>query len=387
MSETTEAPPSDSPESADSAKAARRKLILRRVLLIGGVLFVLVGAIWGARHFIYGRFQQSTDDAFIQSDAITVSPKVSGYVDRVFVTDNQDVKAGQPLVQIDPRDYSAQAAQARAQIDVALASAAGVDAQIEEQFAAVDQARAQLLSARAEAELAAREVVRYRPLAASGAETRERLAQLEAQAVQARAKADAAQASLTASERRVATLRAQRQQARAQGEAARAQLSAARTDVEATILRAPVDGRIGNKGVRQGQFVQASTRLMSLVPAKSLYVVANFKETQLGLMRPGQPVTVEVDALDGVELHGVIESIAPGTGAQFSVLPPQNATGNFTKIVQRIPVRIAINAGPETRALLIPGMSVEATVDTRSAKAAIDAIRDEQERRNERARQ
>jgi membrane fusion protein (multidrug efflux system) len=386
MSETTEAPPSDSPESADPAKAARRKLILRRVLLIGGVLFVLVGAIWGVRHFIYGRYQQSTDDAFIQSDAITVSPKVSGYVDRVFVTDNQDVKAGQPLVQIDPRDYSAQAAQARAQIDVALASAAGVDAQIEEQFAAVDQARAQLLSARAEAELAAREVVRYRPLAASGAETRERLAQLEAQAVQARAKADAAQASLTASERRVATLRAQRQQARAQGEAARAQLSAARTDVEATILRAPVDGRIGNKGVRQGQFVQASTRLMSLVPAKSLYVVANFKETQLGLMRPGQPVTVEVDALDGVELHGVIESIAPGTGAQFSVLPPQNATGNFTKIVQRIPVRIAINAGPETRALLIPGMSVEATVDTRSAKDAIDAIRDEQERRNERAR-
>ncbi len=387
MSETTEAPPSDSPESAHPAKAARRKLILSRVLLLGGVLFVLVGAIWGARHFIYGRYQQSTDAAFIQSDAITVSPKVSGYVDRVFVTDNQDVKAGQPLVQIDPRDYSAQAAQARAQIDVALASAAGVDAQIEEQFAAVDQARAQLLSARAEAELAAREVVRYRPLAASGAETRERLAQLEAQAIQARAKADAAQASLTASERRVATLRAQRQQARAQGEAARAQLSAARTDVEATILRAPVDGRIGNKGVRQGQFVQASTRLMSLVPAKSLYVVANFKETQLGLMRPGQPVTVEVDALDGVELHGVIESIAPGTGAQFSVLPPQNATGNFTKIVQRIPVRIAINAGPETRALLIPGMSVEATVDTRSAKAAIDAIRDEQERRNERARQ
>ncbi len=385
MSDTTAAPPSESPETADPASAARRKLILRRILLIGGAVLLVAGVILGARHFIYGRYQQSTDDAFIQSDAITVAPKVSGYVDRVFVTDNQEVKAGQPLVQIDPRDYSAQAALARAQIDVAAASAAGVGAQIEEQFAAVDQARAQLLSARAEADLAAREVTRYRPLAASGAETRERLAQLETQAVQARAKVDAAQASLTAAERRVATLRAQRQQAQAQGEAARAQLTAARTDVEATILRAPVDGRVGNKGVRQGQFVQASTRLMSLVPARSLYVVANFKETQLGLIRPGQPVTVEVDALDGVELQGVVESIAPGTGAQFSVLPPQNATGNFTKIVQRIPVRIAINAGPETRALLVPGMSVEASVDTRSAKDAIDAIRDEQERRNERA--
>lgn len=377
------ASPSPSANDSDQVRSSPLKSPLARLILLIVVLALIVsGVLWFIRFETFGKYQESTNDAYIQADSITVAPKVAGYVDRVFVKDNQDVKAGQPLALIDPRDYRAQAAQSVAQIDVAKANAAGVVAQIAEQRAAIDQAQAQLAAAEADAAFAASEVDRYRPLAASGAETRERLSQLRNQAEQARAKVAAARATLTSAQKRVATLDAQRQQALAQGEAARAQLSAANTDVEATVLRAAIDGRVGDKSVRQGQFVQAATRLMTLVPVNSLYVEANFKETQLGLMRIGQPVKVEVDALPGIELLGRVDSFSPGTGAQFSVLPPQNATGNFTKIVQRVPVRIAISAGPETRKLLVPGMSVEVSVDTRSAKDAADAIRREQERHN-----
>ncbi len=165
------------------------------------------------------------------------------------------------------------------------------------------------------------------------------MSQLQNQARQADSQVAAAQAALTSANRRVGTLQAQVQQARAQGEASRAQLTAANVNLGATVLRASIDGRVGDKTVRVGQFAQAGTRLMSIVPVKQLYVEANFKETQLGLMRVGQPVTLEVDALPGVEIKGHVQSVSPGTGAQFSLLPPQNATGNFTKIVQRIPVR------------------------------------------------
>ncbi|RYL97996.1 HlyD family secretion protein [Sphingobium fuliginis] len=371
-------------DSGQSRPSALRSPRARLILLLVALALIGGGVLWFIRFETFGKYQESTNDAYIQADSITVAPKVSGYVDRVFVDENQDVKAGQPLVQIDPRDYRAQAAQSVAQIDVAKANAAGVVAQIAEQRAAVAQAEADLSAANANAAFAAREVERYRPLAASGAETRERLSELQNQATQARARAAAARATLTSAQKRIATLQTQVRQAEAQGEAARAQLSAASTNVEATILRAAVDGRIGDRSVRQGQFVQAASRLMTLVPKASLYVEANFKETQLGLMRVGQSVTIAVDALPGIELPGRVASIAPGTGAQFSVLPPQNATGNFTKIVQRIPVRIAVSAGPETRKLLVPGMSVEVSVDTRSARNAAAQIRREQERHNAR---
>jgi len=353
--------------------------------LLAAAAIVLVGAVLGfLRYHFYGRYQQSTNDAYVQADVVTVAPKVSGYVDQVFVVENQNVKAGQALVRIDPRDYRAQAAQFVAQIDVARANMSGVEAQMREQQAAIARAEAELAAARADADFARSEVLRYQPLAESGAETRERVAQLRNQAAQADAKLRAAQAALLSAQRRVGTLEAQSRQAQAQGEAARAQLDAARTDVEATVVRAAVNGRIGDKTVRQGQFVQAATRMMSVVPTSGLYIEANFKETQLGLMRVGQRVKVEVDALPGVDIPGTLASVAPGTGAQFSILPPQNATGNFTKIVQRVPVRIAINPGPETRALLVPGMSVEVTVDTRSARGAADRVREEQERHNAR---
>ncbi|MFW2850824.1 HlyD family secretion protein [Sphingomonas sp. TX0543] len=367
-------------ERVSPLKKPRVRLILIIVIalvVIGGIAFLL-------RYESYGKYQQSTNDAYVQADAVTVSPKVSGYVEKVFVADNQTVTAGQPLLQIDSRDYNAQAAQSRAQIDVANANAAGVRAQIGEQQADIARAQADLVAARADAAFAHNEVSRYQPLAATGAETRERLSQLKSQATQADAKVAAARAAVVSARRRVGTLQAQVKQALAQGEGARAQLAAADTNVGATLIRAAINGRIGNKTVRQGQFVQAATRLMTVVPVRGLYIDANFKETQLGLMRVGQPVSVRVDALPGVEIPGRVASVSPGTGAQFSILPPQNATGNFTKIVQRVPVRIAISPGPETRALLVPGMSVDVSVDTRSAKGAADRIKREQQQHNER---
>ncbi|QKR98944.1 HlyD family secretion protein [Sphingomonas sp. CL5.1] len=375
--DTAQQPTEDRPSALKNPR-------VRGILLVALALVVIAGIAWFARYESYGKYQQSTNDAYVQADAVTVSPKVSGYVDKVFVADNQTVKAGEPLLQIDSRDYNAQAAQSRAQIDVANADAAGVRAQIGEQQAAIARARADLAAARTDAAFARNEVTRYQPLAATGAETRERLAQLRNQAAQADAKVAAAEAALASAERRVGTLQAQVKQALAQGEGARAQLAAANTNVGATLIRAAIDGRVGNKTVRQGQFVQAATRLMTLVPMRDLYIDANFKETQLGLMRIGQPVKVSVDALPGVEIPGRVASVSPGTGAQFSVLPPQNATGNFTKIVQRVPVRIAISPGPETRALLVPGMSVDVSVDTRSAKGAADRIKREQQQHNER---
>jgi membrane fusion protein, multidrug efflux system len=348
---------------------------VRLALLVGAIAILVAGLLWYSDRETRGKYMQSTDNAYVSADSVVVAPRIGGYVERVFVAENQAVRQGQPLAELDPREYRAQTEQITSQIGAATATAETTRSQIAEQQAAIAQAQAQLGAARAEADFAAQQVARYQPLAASGAEPRERLAQLQTQARQARERVEAAQAGLLAAQRRVGTLNAQVRQAQSQAEAARAQLAGARVNVEATLLRAAIDGRVGDLAVRVGQFVQPGTRMMTLVPVDRLFIEANFKETQLGLMRVGQPVSIEVDALPGIELTGRLASFAPGTGAQFSVLPPQNATGNFTKIVQRVPVRIAIDARPEVRRLLVPGMSVEVTVDTRAAKGELDRLR------------
>jgi membrane fusion protein (multidrug efflux system) len=371
------APAAEQPDSAVKRPGVRRVLLILLVLVVIGLVA------WLIRYQTYGKYIEETNDAYIQADSVTVAPKISGYVEQVFVRDNQDVRRGQPLVRIDPRDYRAQASQYQAQIDVAAANADNVRAMIGEQEAAVAQAQAQLATATADARFAADEAARYAPLAASGAETREKLSNLRNQSAKAANMVLAQRAALLTAQRRIGSLRAQVRQAQAQGEAAKAQLDAASVNVGSTILRASVDGRIGDRTVRAGQFIQAGTRLMSVVPLASIYVSANFKETQIGLMRPGQPVTISVDALDSIDLTGHVESISPGTGAQFSLLPPQNATGNFTKIVQRVPVRIAIDAGPDARRILVPGLSVTVSVDTISAKGEQRRIIDQEKARSE----
>jgi membrane fusion protein (multidrug efflux system) len=348
---------------------------VRFALIVGAVAVIVSGLFWYFDHENRGQYMQDTDNAYVTADSVIVAPKIGGYIDRVLVTENQAVRRGQPLAKLDPREYQAQTAQITSQIDTASATGETTRSQIGEQRAAISQAQSQLDSARAEAAFADQQVARYQPLAATGAEPRERLAQLQTQARQARERAEAAQAGLVGAQRRIATLGAQIRQSQSQAGAARAQLAAARVNVESTLLRAAIDGRVGDLAARVGQFVQPGTRLMTLVPVDRLFIEANFKETQVGLMRVGQTVKIEVDALPDIELTGRVTSFAPGTGAQFSVLPPQNATGNFTKIVQRVPVRIAIDAPAEVRRLLVPGMSVGVVVDTRSAKGDLDRFR------------
>ncbi|WDZ97579.1 HlyD family secretion protein [Herbaspirillum sp. WKF16] len=353
----------------------RARFILRALMVIA----LVIVAAWILYYQFRGKYLESTNDAFVYADSVTVSPKVSGYVEQVFVADNQDVKAGQPLVRIDPRDYSAQAAQSKAQIDAAGASEEAARAQLAEQKAAIDQARAQLASAEEDARFAAAEVERYTPLAASGAETRERLTTLRNQSAQARSTVAARRAALDAAQLRVHSIQAQVRQAQAQGETAKAQYDAAAVNLGSTEVRASVDGRIGDKQVRVGQFVSAGTRMMTVVPS-NFYVTANYKETQIGMMRIGQPAVIKVDALPGLEFQGHVESISPGTGAQFSLLPPQNATGNFTKIVQRVPVRIAVDASPQDRKVFVAGLSVTVEVNTIAAR---DEARAQRERNSE----
>ena len=375
MTDKPEAASAESPNIEERQSSPLKSPRVRLALLVGALAILAGGLLWYFDHQNRGQYMQGTDNAYITADSVVVAPKIAGYVERVFVSENQSVRQGQPLAELDPREYRAQTAQITSQIDAATATGETTRSQIAEQQAAIAQAQAQLDAARAEASFAAQQVERYQPLAASGAEPRERLAQLQTQARQARERAEAAQAGLIGAQRRVGTLGAQIRQSQSQAQAARDQLAAARVNVESTLLRAAITGRVGDLAARVGQFVQPGTRLMTLVPVDRMFIEANFKETQLGLMRVGQSVSIEVDALPGVELTGRVASFAPGTGAQFSVLPPQNATGNFTKIVQRVPVRIAIDAPPAVRRLLVPGMSVDVTVDTRSAKGELDRIR------------
>ena len=385
LSDRAEVKPLPDEEIEDSASAPKRRR-LGLILGTAAVIALIAGAFWFVRHQTYGKYQQSTEDAYLQADSVTVSARVSGYVSEVLVHENQDVKPGQPLLRIEAPDYPAQAAQGQAQINLATANAANAEALIGEQEAAIEQARAMLAAAQTKARFAAAEVARYAPLAATGAEPREKLATLRTQAAQAAQDVAAQRATTQGAERRIASLQAQIAQAKAQGQSARAQLEAAQRNVRDMVIRASVAGRVGDLSARVGQFVQPGLRLMSVVPVQQLYLEANFKETQLGLMREGQPAEIEVDALPGVTLHGHVASLAPGTGAQFSLLPPQNATGNFTKIVQRVPVRIAIDADPSIKKLLLPGMSVGVSVDTRSAREELERLKNNQQVRRDAAK-
>ena len=351
----------------------------KAILWVCAVVFLVGGIIWLFYYETSGRYRQSTNDAEMRADSVAIAPKTTGYVTQVLVEDNQDVKAGEVLLTIDQRDYRAKVDEDESQIAVSQATTAGARASLDEQYAAIQQSRVELAQAKVKAAHDAGEVARYAPLVESGAETGEKLAQLRQAASQSEDDVKIKDASLLAQQRHVASLEAQIQQYEAQIRNAEAKLASAKTDLDSSTIRAPFDGRVGDKTVAIGQFAQPGTRLLSLVPLKDLYIVANFKETQIGLMRAGQPARIKVDALSGIELQGHVVSVSPGTGAQFSILPPQNATGNFTKVVQRVPVKIAFDAGPEARKLLVPGLSVTVTVDTIQDKHAREEIKREQD--------
>jgi len=366
MSTTIDARPHANAQQEPGGNRPRRAR--NRAWLIGFLIVALIaGVAWFAHWWTVGRFIESTDDAYLQADSVTVAPKIGGYVTQVFVHDNEAVAVGAPLVRLDTRQYDAALAQAQATVDAREADLARAQADLKQQQAGVAQAQAQEEVARVAARHAQDDVSRYAPLAATGAETSERLASLVSTRDQARATLAANTAAVRSAQTQVDATAAQIAQARAQVEAARASLQQAQLDVHDTTLYSPIAGRVGDRSVRIGQYVQPGTRLLTVVPVQSLYLSANFKETQIGHMFPGQPATLHVDALRGIDLHGVVDSFAPGTGAQFALLPPENATGNFTKIVQRVPVRIRVDADPQTRRSLLPGLSVTVDVDTRSA--------------------
>ncbi len=365
MSTTAGAPGREVPGDVVSPEKRGNK----RMVLIGLGLGALIAAgVWGGHWWLVGRFIESTDDAYLQADSVTVAPKVSGYITDVYVADNQTVKAGDPLVKLDARQYQVALDQANATIDARAADIQHADAQLAQQRANIAQAQAQQEVARVSLRHAQDEVTRYTPLAASGAETTERLAELKSNRDQAQATLAADSAAVEAQRSQIAALTAQQAQARAQLEAARASAAQSQLDLDNTVVKSALAGRVGDRTVRVGQYVQPGTRMLTVVPVQKTYLTANFKETQIGRMRIGQPVELYVDALPGHTLHGVVDSFSPGTGAQFALLPPENATGNFTKIVQRVPVRIRLDTGPETRGVLLPGMSVTVDVDTRSAR-------------------
>ena len=365
--QTADAKPDSKPDQ-DKKPGPLANPAVRLGLLIGGLVILGILAVVLFTWWVHGRFVQGTNDAYLQADQVTISPKIQGYVDKVLVTDNQMVQPGQPLVVIDGSTYQAAMDQQTATVAARQADIVAAQRQVTQQTAALDQARAQLSGAQATAAYASGEADRYRSLSAQGVETAAQAAQAVNQSNTAAAQARANAASVHQAQLQIATQQAQVGQAQAQLKAAQAQVASAQINLNDTTLRASIAGRIGDKQVRVGQYVQPGTRLMDVVPTQDIYLVANFKETQIGRMRIGQAAVVKIDALQGKKVDAVIDSFAPGTGAQFALLPPENATGNFTKIVQRIPVRFRLmHLTNDDRAVLLPGLSATVSVDTTKA--------------------
>ncbi|HEY4044896.1 MAG TPA: HlyD family secretion protein [Rhodopila sp.] len=355
------------PDGIRAGAIARRKGLLKQIAL--GVLAVVGMAAagqFGTEYWRTGRFMVSTDDAYVQADSTLIAPRVPGYIAQVLVVDNQPVKAGQLLARIDDRDYQAALQQAVADRETANDEIHSIDAQLAMQTSMIEQASQQVTAADAALRFAQQDHARYATLSRSGAGTIQSDQQAESQLLQRTAALAEANAALTAAKQQVDVLRAARVKAAAQLEHYAAAELQARLNLGYTALKAPVDGTVGARTLRVGQYVQAGTQLMAVVPLNAVYVVANYKETQLTNVRPGQPVNVSVDTFPDARIHGHVDSIAPATGLQFALLPPDNATGNFTKIVQRLPVKIVLDKAPGTDAdLLRPGMSVEPSIDTR----------------------
>ncbi|CAA0094191.1 putative multidrug resistance protein EmrK [Starkeya nomas] len=340
----------------------------RRGFLFGAILAVAVagGGYYGLDWWRVGRFLVSTDDAYVGADTSVLAAKVSGHIVSVDVETNQPVRAGDVIARIDDGDYALALRAADGKIATQQATIDRYGQQIEAARASVDQAKAQRVSDEAELDRAQREFDRQSELVKSQFSSKATLDNARADRDKAQAAVDAAKAAVASAEANVSVLEAQRTEAARLLEEYRTARDQSQRDLDFTVVKAPFDGIVGNRAVQVGQLVQPGTRLVALVPITRVYVDANFKETQLGKLRPGQAVNVEVDAYPDEEFHGRVTSVAPASGSVFSLLPPENATGNFTKIVQRVPVRIELDEEARDRAELRPGMSVIATVDTRT---------------------
>ena len=360
------APVEDAP--AQDGSAPRRRIGKRIALGLGLLAATALAGDFGYDYWTSGRFMVSTDDAYVKADYTTVAPKVAGYIRQVLVNDNDAVKAGQVLARIDDRDFQAALSQAKADVKAAEAAITNIDAQIALQQSVIEQARATIDASQASLDFAVSDAARSARLISNGAGTQSRAEQTQSARDQAAAAVERDRAALVAAENKVPVLQTEREQTVAQRDRAAAAAHQAELNLSYTDIVAAVDGTIGARSIRVGQYVTSGTQLMAVVPLHAVYVVANFKETQLTYVRPGQNVEIKVDSFPDVSIKGHVDSVSPASGLEFSLLPPDNATGNFTKIVQRIPVKIVID-DEALSGLLRSGMSVEPEVDTKAAQA------------------
>jgi membrane fusion protein (multidrug efflux system) len=351
-----------------------RKLLRRHpfAIVIGAILLLLAAA-GGYLYWNYAQHFESTDDAFIAARQFAIAPKVSGYITAVPVTDNQHVAAGDVIARIDDRDYRIALDQAQAQVAGAEDSIQNIDAQISVQQAQISANQAQVDQAQAALVFAQQQAARYQDLAKTGSGTVQNAQQYSSQLRQQQAALESAQATLKLAQRQVEALKAQRNSAVASLAQASAQRDQAQLNLSYTIITAAQPGRVVSLTAAVGQYAQAGTNLSMFIPDE-IWVAANFKETQLDAMRPGQPVTLTIDAYPERSIHGHVASVQPGSGTAFSLLPAENATGNWVKIVQRVPVKIIMD-NPPTDVALGPGMSVEATVRVNPNPALYERLR------------
>ncbi|UWU94176.1 HlyD family secretion protein [Bradyrhizobium sp. CB1015] len=356
--------PVPGPSAAVQAASPSKKERIRKALIAGAALALLATASWyGWDYWSVGRFLVSTDDAYVKADNTTIAPRVSGYLTQVLVGDNQHVKTGQVLARIDDRDFKVALDQAKADVAAADAAVESKRAQLDVQQATIDAARATLDVDIAAQVFTGQENKRYTDLEKTGYGSVQNAQNARARDNTAVAAIARDKANLASAQKRVELLKAEVAQAVAADARAKALQRQAELNLSYTTIVSPIDGVVGNRTLRVGQFVQAGTQLMSLVPSNGAYVIANFKETQLGQVRAGQPVEIEVDMFPGKAVRGHVDSLAPASGQEFALLPPDNATGNFTKIVQRIPVKIVLD-GHDVE--LRPGMSVIPSIHTKA---------------------
>ena len=344
----------------------KKRVPWKNLALTGAALAVIAAAAtYGYHYWTVGQYIESTDDAYIGGNVTDLAPKVSGLIAQVAVTDNQYVHAGDLLVKLDDRDYRAALAKAQAQVAGDRASLTNLDATRAMQLHTIDQAAAEIASAQARIVLAGTNQNRYRRLAATSAGTEQDAQTADATYTQAVAAGAKARAALAAAQAELAVIATQKQTQQAALAGAMADLTTAQLNLGYTQLRAPIDGYIGNRSAELGAYATIGAQLVSIVPSQGLWVDANFKEDQLAHMYPGESVDIVADILPGSRITGHVASLAPATGAIFSILPAENATGNFTKIVQRVPVRILLDGTSGNLGLLRPGLSVTAAVNTK----------------------
>ena len=353
---------------SDDAIPQKPRSRSRRILMAGAGLAAIAAVGWyGYDYWTVGRFRVATDDAYVQADTVTIAPKVSGYLAEVLARDNEPIKAGQILARIDDRDYAVALDQAKADVLAAQALIQSQQGAIATQLALIDTAKGSIAVDQANETFAEQENKRYGDLAATGYGSIQNAQSAAAKIASAHASIARDTGTLQSMTKQLDVIKAQMAQAQASLAHEEAVEHQAELNLSYATIVAPVDGVVGNRTLRVGQFVQAGTQQMSVVPADAAYIVANYKETQLTDVKRGQPVTIEVDMFPGRVFHGHVDSLAPASGQTFALLPPDNATGNFTKVVQRIPVKIILEPESARSGDLRPGMSVEPSIDIKTA--------------------